>query len=119
MPNLQVLSAESLAKVNADHERLLAEWRNTEARLRAFMCAVSQDSFGQLGYTAGGITAMSSGTPGTGTVQLKRLLGDTLSDDGPTVTVRSWTPVACSSATWVWVTADKYGTLWWTEQACT
>src|SRR4051794_11846169 len=57
--------------------------------------------FKKLGITSSAITARSSKTPGSGTVQPYLFNGSTLVSQGPTRTIRNWTGTAVATNKWV------------------
>ena len=121
MPSHQIINAESLRMLSAQMQRLQMQVQNMGRRLGAFRCELSDARPGFLGYTAAGITARSSATPGIGIVQPKKLTSNSsaIDNDGDPMTVYSWAPTASSTGVYVFVTYDAYGTPWWTEEGCT
>ena len=121
MTRVEVIHPESLRVLSAQVQRLQQEVRNTQRRGVAFRSEMSDGRPGFLAYTAAGITARAGTTPGTGTVQPKRLSSNSsaIIDDGDTMDVYSWAPTASSTGVYVWVTYDRYEIPWWTEEGCT
>jgi hypothetical protein len=72
----------------------------------------------QLGYTSAGISARSGTTPGSGTVQPKKLSSGSIANDGSTITVYSWAQNATQSSAYIYYAYDMYGTPWLIAEDC-
>lgn len=112
MRRVTIFDADALAKLKADHERLLHEVRDMRATLRRLITGVADaDSGVYIGVTdSSGIAARSGATPGSGTVTLKGIdASGALVSTSRTVTAYNIASAAVAANTYVqlkreWVT---------------
>jgi hypothetical protein len=119
MTRHEIISSDSLRMLSAQVQRLQMQVQNMQRLAGAFRGELGDGGPGFLAYTAGGISARSGTTPGTGTVQPKKLTNGVIADYGNEIDVYSWAPTASSTATYVWISRDMHQTPWFTEEACT
>lgn len=119
MPQISYLSDDSIEKLRADHDQLRLQVERLVHMLRA-LSAVDAHAPLVIGKTDGsGISAISSDTPGSGTVTLYRLAagGTSLASTGYDVTCYNMAGQVAAS-TYVGMMRDDFGRFWAIVENC-